>query len=101
LSVPDNGQSQGRFKSFLVQEIEQFYTVCRKVERHALRADLVRDRTEEWRWSSLWRRLHGPDHGQDLLSTWPIPCPADWTEQVNQAQTEAELHGLRQSVKRG
>ena len=32
---------QGRFKSFPVQEDEHFYTVCRYVERNALRAKLV------------------------------------------------------------
>ena len=32
---------QGRFKSFPVQEDEHFLTVCRYVERNALRANLV------------------------------------------------------------
>ena len=32
---------QGRFKSFPVQEDEHFYTLCRYVERNALRANLV------------------------------------------------------------
>jgi len=92
---------QGCFKSFPVQEDDHFYTVCRYVERNALWANLVKNRAEEWRWCNLWRQQHGPDHGQDLLSPWPIPFPADWAELVNQAQTEAEPQGLRQSVKRG
>ena len=45
---------QGRFKSFPVQEDEHFYTVCRYVERNALRANLV-SQAEQWRWSSLSR----------------------------------------------
>lgn len=32
---------QGRFKSFPVQDDEHFFTVCRYVERNALRANLV------------------------------------------------------------
>ena len=43
---------QGRFKSFPVQSDEHFYTVCRYVERNALRAGLV-ERAEQWRWGSL------------------------------------------------
>ena len=43
---------QGRFKSFPVQADDHFFTVCRYVERNALRANLV-PRAEHWRWSSL------------------------------------------------
>jgi putative transposase len=47
---------QGRFKSFPVQEDAHFLTVARYIERDALRANLSA-RAEEWRWSSLWRRV--------------------------------------------
>ena len=43
---------QGRFKSFPIQEDDHMLTVCRYVERNALRAGLV-DRAELWRWGSL------------------------------------------------
>ena len=46
---------QGRFKSFPVQSDEHFLTVCRYVERNALRANLVK-RAEDWLWNSLWHR---------------------------------------------
>jgi putative transposase len=49
---------QGRFKSFPVQDDEHFYTVCRYVERNALRAGLVKS-ADEWRWSSLHIWKHG------------------------------------------
>ena len=49
---------QGRFKSFVVQSDEHFLTVCRYVERNALRANLV-ERAEDWRWGSLWARRQG------------------------------------------
>ena len=48
---------QGRFKSFPVQKNDHYSTVCRYVERNALRAKLTA-RAEEWRWSSLWHRHH-------------------------------------------
>ena len=45
---------QGRFKSFPVQDDDHFLTLCRYVERYALRVKLVK-RAEDWRWSSLYR----------------------------------------------
>jgi putative transposase len=49
---------QGRFKSFAIQAKDHFLTVCRYVERNALRANLVHG-AEDWPWSSLWRWHHG------------------------------------------
>jgi putative transposase len=91
---------QGRYKSFPVESDEHFYQVARYVERNALRAGLVR-RAENWRWSSLWRRLHGSAAEQEILSPWPLPIPKSWGQYVNQPQTEAELAALRRSVARG
>ena len=90
---------QGRFKAFAIETDEHFYTVCRYVERNSLRANLVQ-RAEHWRWSSLWRRIHGDAQPRRLLSPWPWPLPADWVEYVNAPQTEAELAALRRSVQR-
>jgi putative transposase len=89
---------QGRYKSFPIQEDEHFWTVCRYVERNALRAKLVA-RAEEWRWSSLWHREQ--QSGVPWLSEWPMAVPGDWRAVVNRAQTEAELAAVRQSVVRG
>jgi putative transposase len=88
---------QGRFKSFPVQQDEHFLSVCRYVERNALRARLVR-KAENWRWSSLWRREQG---GVPWLHAWPLEAPADWLAYVNRAETAAELEALRRSVVRG
>ncbi len=49
---------QGRFKSFPVASDEHLLSVLRYVERNPLRAGLVK-RAEEWRWGSLYRRVHG------------------------------------------
>ena len=46
---------QGVYKSFAIEHDDHFYTVCRYVERNALRAALT-ERAEDWPWSSLWQR---------------------------------------------
>ena len=89
---------QGRFKSFLVDTDEHFLTVCRYVERNALRANLV-ERAEDWNWSGLWHRQH-PGH-RDGISGWPVAPPSNWIDHVNEPQTEAEVEALRRSLRRG
>jgi putative transposase len=89
---------QGRFKSFPVQENEHYFTVCRYVERNALRARLV-EQAEAWRWSSLWHRIH--ETHVPWLCEGPLAFPTNWVEHVNSVQTEAELASLRRSVARG
>jgi putative transposase len=91
---------QGRYKSFPVEGDEHFYQLVRYVERNALRAGLV-ERADQWRWSSLWRRMHGTPEQQALLSKWPVPLPRDWLRYVNRPQSQAELDALRRSVQRG
>ena len=91
---------QGRFKSFPIQDDDHFLTVCRYVERNALRANLVK-RAEDWQWGSLWRWLQKPRPKLRLLSTWALPRLPHWTERVNQALTRDELEAVRRSTQRG
>lgn len=91
---------QGRFKSFIVAQDDYFLSVCRYVERNALRAGLVA-LAEDWRWCSLWRRCNGEERRIGLLSDWPITRPQRWRERVNRPENAAELQALRQSVNRG
>jgi putative transposase len=56
-------------------------------------------RAEQWRWGSLWHRVHLSAAG--LLSDGPIPLPEDWVKYVNRPQSEAEVDALRRSVVRG
>jgi len=91
---------QGRFRSFPVQDDAHFLTVCRYVERNALRAGLV-ERAEDWLWSSLWRRQSSDPKARALLSGGPLDWPEDWVMAVNVPQTDAELDALRASVRRG
>lgn len=89
---------QGRFKSFPVQADDHFYTVCRYVERNALRSKLVR-KAENWRWCSLGQVVN--DNADVTLHRWPLVRPADWVKLVNQPQSESELAALNATVKRG
>lgn len=94
---------QGRFKSFPIQRDEHFLTVCRYVERNALRAKLVKQ-AEAWQWCSLWRRHHGSPEDRAFLmaqSAWPVAPPRNWRSTVQRAETSAELDELRKSVVRG
>lgn len=90
---------QGRFKSLPVQTDEHFLTVCRYVERNALRAGLVA-RAEEWRWGSLWRRELGSPEERGLLSDWPVEMPTGWLTMVNRPQSKAEEEALQITIRR-
>jgi len=86
---------QGRFRAFPVQSDAHFLTVCRYVERNALRAGLV-PRAEDWPWGSLSDRCR---NFTDIpLSGWPILQPADWLSMVN--GSEPELHEVRAAILR-
>jgi putative transposase len=99
-SVGEGHVYQGRFKSFPIQDDQHFITVCRYVERNALRAKLV-TKAENWRWSSLWRWSKGSAKHKEILSTWPVRRVANWVNFVNEPQSDSELKAIRQSVKRG
>jgi putative transposase len=92
---------QGTYKSFPVESDEHFYTVCRYVERNALRAKLVK-RAERWPWGSLGYSSHAAAAEESPTpATWPVPRSRLWTEHVNQPQTQAELDAIRVSIQRG
>jgi putative transposase len=91
---------QARYKSFPVDTDEYFYQVVRYVERNALRANLV-ERAEDWRWSSLWRHVHGTSEHRKMLCRWPLPRPRNWLDLVNEPQNEKEEEAIRHCVRRG
>jgi putative transposase len=91
---------QGRFKSFPIQDDSHFLTVCRYVERNALRAART-TRAEHWRWGSLWRWQQTAEPVPALLSAWPIPRSPHWVARVNEPLSERELATMRRSVQRG
>ena len=67
---------QGRYKSFPVQSDEHLLTVCRYVERNAVRANLV-PRAEEWKWGSLRARRAEDGVERPTLTSRPIKRPRD------------------------
>ena len=89
---------QGRFKSFPIEGDQHFWAVCRYVERNALRAGLA-SRAEAWPWGSA--RCYSTGDPDGLLSKWPVERPENWLEFLNEAQAEAELLSLRESLVRG
>ncbi len=91
---------QGRFKSFPVATDEHFLTVCRYVERNALRAGLVK-KAENWQRGSLAQRCGLQALAGPVLSPGPLPWPKNWQEQVNRPLSERELEALRRCVDRG
>ena len=99
-SVGSGHVYQGRFKSSLVESDEHLWTVCRYVERNALRAGLC-VRAEEWRWSSVWRRESGDAECRATLCEWPIVIPQDWLRRLNRAESPRELEALRRCANRG
>lgn len=91
---------QGPFRSFPVQDDAHFLTVCRYVERNALRAKMVKC-AEDWQYGSLHRWHHHCDRDPALLSTWPIRRTAGWTARVNEALTQAEVDSIHLCTSRG
>ena len=71
---------QERCRSRLLESAEAIAACCRYVERNALSAGLVA-RAEDWRWGSLWHRVHGNADG--LLDPMPVWLGEDWVGIVN------------------
>ncbi|MGA3067146.1 MAG: transposase [Tepidisphaeraceae bacterium] len=91
---------QGRFKSFPIQQDQHFLTVCRYVERNAVRANRVKW-AWQWPWCSLAKRRAEPPPDWLLpLKRWPVDVPKNWNSWVNRAETARELAALQLSVKR-
>ncbi len=92
---------QGRFKSFPVQSDEHLLTVVRYVEGNARQAGLA-VRAQDWRWCSLWRRLHGDAAVRAFLDEGPAPLPPleEWVEFVNERLRPDELDRVSTSIRR-
>ena len=88
---------QGRYRASAIQTDRHFLTVCRYVERNALRAGLV-TRAQDWAWSSLFERCKNSNRIR--LAAWPISPSPDWVEFVNQPQTAGEVEAIRKAVQK-
>ena len=93
-------------KSFPVQEDEHFYTVCRYVERNALRANLAPG-AERWRWGSLhrWKLRYGEGKvvvgGLALAALAGLGRARQRTANRGGVGGAPSLRATRQSVRRG
>ena len=88
---------QSRFWSEAVRDAQHFLAVLRYVEANALRASLT-ERAEDWKWGSLWERVHGERY---ILTPSPVPLPPNWTDLVNRSFDPKVLEDLRRPVPRG
>lgn len=84
---------QGRYKSFLCQQDVYLSTLLRYVERNAKKANLV-SKAEQWKWSSVWRRVSGSPQQKKLLADWPIEMPNNYLEILNKQLTASEEEAL-------
>ena len=70
---------QGRFRSVVIVDDEQFLTALRYVEANACKAGLVRW-AEHWEWSSGFERRH---QHRRIVGELPFALPAGWCRLVN------------------
>lgn len=91
---------QGTYKSFPVEKDEYLTTLIRYVEQNPLRAKLV-NHAEDWKYSSLYRRLKGTPKQQKLLAKLPTALPHNYLKEVNTIYNEDVLNMIRRSVQKG
>jgi len=99
-SVGDGHLYQGTYKSFPVETNAYAQQLIQYVEQNPLRAKLVK-KSEDWRWSSLWRREKGSQKEKQLLSELPIELPKDYLKLVNTLSENEILNTIRISVNKG
>jgi putative transposase len=92
---------QSRYGCVAVEIGDPVNVIARYIERNALTANLV-DRAEDWRWCSLWRRLH-PEVVEQVptLCEWPVGRRPDWLGWVNCARTPKEFASVERALEKG
>jgi len=91
---------QDRYKSFPVETNEYALTLIRYIEQNPYRAKLV-EKSEDWQWSSLYRREKGSVKEKCLLDTLPIDLPGNYLSSVNDVFKNDDLNDIRYSVNKG
>ena len=91
---------QGTYKSFPVETNAYLNALIRYVEQNPLRANTVK-RAEDWRWSSLWRRVKGTAQQKKLLASLPIDLPHNYLKEVNERYDEDKLEQIRHTLQKG
>ena len=91
---------QGTYKSFPIQEDKHLHDVVRYVEQNPLRASLVK-KAEQWKWSSLLRRLRHNEEDRELLATLPTTLPKNYLSSVNTVLSRKQIDPIRHSISKG
>lgn len=91
---------QGRYKSFICQKDNHFLALVLYVERNARKANLCK-LSENWEWSSLYRREKGSKEKKKFLTEWPIHIPKNYLSLVNQNQNSEEEDVIEGSIIKG
>ena len=71
---------QARYRNHVCVSERRLLAMIRYVEANPLAAKLV-TRAREWKWSSLWMRLHGGE--ENFLTPCPIELPSNWPDYVD------------------
>jgi putative transposase len=91
---------QGTYKSFPVETDKHLVDLIRYVEQNPLRARLVR-RAEDWKWSSLYRRMRNMPKDKKLLDRLPTVLPSNYKESVNDLLSKEIVETVRHSITKG
>ncbi len=91
---------QGRYKSFLVDTDNYYFTLIKYIERNPVRAKLV-NKCEDWKWGSAWRRINGEQPKQRLLNELPQALPENYQLRINTTEKEGESDQIRCCVNKG
>ncbi|OGZ08777.1 MAG: hypothetical protein A3D65_03190 [Candidatus Lloydbacteria bacterium RIFCSPHIGHO2_02_FULL_50_13] len=90
---------QGTYKSFPVETNEYLTALILYVEQNPLRAHMVK-RAEDWRWSSLWRRVKGTAKQKKLLSSLPVDLPHNYLRVINERYDTGAIEEIRRTLKK-
>lgn len=91
---------QDRYKSFPIENDKHLIDLIRYVEQNPLRAKLVK-RSQDWRWGSLYQRVHKSPQQKKLLAPLPTILPVNYLQSVNQILPGDALDAIRYSVNKG
>lgn len=91
---------QGTYKSFPIEQDKHLHDVIRYVEQNPLRANLVK-KAEQWRWSSLSRRLRHNKEDRELLAKLPTILLKNYLASVNTILSLEQIDPIRHSIAKG
>ena len=88
---------QGRYKSFIIDTDQYFFSVLKYIERNPVRAHLCA-RAEGWRWGSAHHRITRTKHQAHLNADVPVDLPEDYGSWINEPTSNSEIEAMRDAV---